>query len=176
MAALLFNTNYINAFAAETNTTENLINKDTSVTNASTVKAKVTVKSKKKSYTSAQLKYLACLIQAEAGNQSYTGKLAVANVVLNRVKNKAYPSSIKGVIYDRKWSVQFTVAYNGRLSKELKKFSHYSTKAQKLSVKAAKEALEGNNNIGSYKHFTVYSKYLARKHANHKKIGAHIFF
>lgn len=144
------------------------------------VKVKVTKKAvkstKTKSYSNAELKYLACLIQSEAGNQPYSGKLAVANVVLNRVKSGAYPGSIKGVIYDRRWSVQFTVAYNGMLSKELNKYNKYSTSQQKLSIKAAKAALEGTNNIGKFRSFTVYSKSLANRHPNHKKIGAHIFF
>jgi N-acetylmuramoyl-L-alanine amidase len=263
VGALLFNTTYINAFAAEENTTtENFVNTEsntttietstesstetevtntdtvdnneasesedaatnetatvdsdktstptavtsTSTTSTSTPKASTTTKTtitkktttkktttkktttkkttkkvkkqsvKKKTYTSAQLKYLTSLIQAEAGNQPYEGKLAVANVVLNRVKSNLYPDTIKSVIYDRKWAIQFTVAYNGMLSKELNKYSRYSTTAQKLSIKAAKAALEGRNNIGKYKSFTVYSKYLAKKHPNHKKIGAHIFF
>lgn len=145
-------------------------------TTKKTTKKVKTQSVKKKTYTSAQLKFLTCLIQAEAGNQPYEGKLAVANVVLNRVKSNLYPDSVKSVIYDRKWAVQFTVAYNGMLSKELNKYSRYNSSAQKLSVKAAKAALEGRNNIGKYKSFTVYSKYLAKKHPNHKKIGAHIFF
>lgn len=160
-------------------TTKKPTTKKTTTKKTTTKKTTKKVKTqsvKKKTYTSAQLKFLTCLIQAEAGNQPYEGKLAVANVVLNRVKSNLYPDSVKSVIYDRKWAVQFTVAYNGMLSKELNKYSRYNSSAQKLSVKAAKAALEGRNNIGKYKSFTVYSKYLAKKHPNHKKIGAHIFF
>ncbi len=41
---------------------------------------------------------LAATIQAEAGNQSYTGKLAVGSVIMNRVKSSKFPNSIYGVI------------------------------------------------------------------------------
>lgn len=143
-----------------------------------TVSAKDTNTEQTQSYTKSDLKLLACLVQAEASNQSYEGKLAVANVVLNRVNSKKFShvNTIKEVIYDKKWSVQFTVSVNGMLSDELKAYSDYSSKAEKLSIKAAKEALEGENNIGGYLNFTRYSSYLAKKHPNHVKIGNHIFF
>lgn len=38
------------------------------------------------------------LVQAEAGGESYEGKLAVATVVVNRVKHTSFPNTIKGVI------------------------------------------------------------------------------
>ena len=59
---------------------------------------------------------LACLVYAEAGNQSYEGMLAVANVVLNRVKSDAYwhVDTIKEVIYDKKWAVQFAVTVKNK--------------------------------------------------------------
>ena len=47
-------------------------------------------------YTAKDVKLLACLIYAEAGNQSYKGKLAVANVVLNRVDSPLFPNTLKG--------------------------------------------------------------------------------
>ena len=65
----------------------------------------------KPSYTEDDLRLLACLVYAEAGNQPYEGMLAVANVVLNRVKSSVYShvNTIEEVIYDRKWAVQFSV-------------------------------------------------------------------
>ena len=45
---------------------------------------------------------LAKTIYFEAGNQSYLGKLAVARVVLNRVKDIKYPNTICDVIYQKK--------------------------------------------------------------------------
>ncbi len=44
---------------------------------------------------------LACNIYHESGNQSMTGKRAVAAVTLNRTKNKFFPHSICGVVWDK---------------------------------------------------------------------------
>jgi N-acetylmuramoyl-L-alanine amidase len=78
---------------------------------------------------------LAKLVQLEAGNESYEGKLAVACVVMNRVRNGNYPNTVKGVIYEPN---QFSPAGNGKLSK---------AKPSKDSMKAAKAALSGENNV-----------------------------
>ena len=47
-----------------------------------------------------------CLAQNmyfEAGNQPLAGKIAVAQVVLNRVNHFNYPTTICGVVYQAKW-------------------------------------------------------------------------
>ena len=105
------------------------------------------------SYSQSDLKLLACLVHAEAGNQSYEGKLAVANIVLNRVKSKSFPNNIRDVIYQKG---QFTVASSGSLAKQLDRYENYSTESQRLTIKAAKEALTGANNIGSRLYFHSY--------------------
>jgi len=46
---------------------------------------------------------LAQNIYFEAGNQPLAGKIAVSQVVLNRVEHYAYPDTICGVVYDAKW-------------------------------------------------------------------------
>ena len=45
---------------------------------------------------------LAQNIYFEAGNQPLAGKVAVAQVVLNRLEHSSYPSTVCGVIYDAK--------------------------------------------------------------------------
>ena len=42
-------------------------------------------------------------IYFEAGNQPLAGKVAVGNVVMNRLEHGAYPDTLCGVIYDAKW-------------------------------------------------------------------------
>lgn len=136
----------------------------------------------KASYSANDVKYLACLIYTESGNQPYKGKVGVANVVMNRVHSKkwSHVNTIKEVIYDRKWSVQFGVTVGGKNSPMSKALSNYSSlkgKSQmKSCIKAAKDALNGNNVVGNRLSFTGYSKKLASKHPNHMKIGAHIFY
>ncbi len=61
-----------------------------------------------------------CLAQAvyfEARGESIEGQLAVAQVVLNRVKNRRYPSSICGVVFQNerlRHRCQFSFACDGR--------------------------------------------------------------
>lgn len=128
------------------------------------------------SYTKQDIALLSCLIHAEAGTQSYEGKLAVANVVLNRVKSSKYADSIKAVIYQ---ASQFSVAHSGSLQKQLDIYGSYSSRSQLLSIKAAKDALEGANNIGSRLYFHAY-KSAAKKGYTDKsgsvKLGDHLFW
>lgn len=127
-------------------------------------------------YTQEELKLLACLVHAEAGSQSYEGKLAVANVVLNRVSSPKYGGTIKSVIYQ---AGQFSVARSGSLSKQLANYSNYSSSSQKLSIKAAKAALEGSNNIGSRLYFHSYKVAVKKGYDDKKnsvKLGDHLFW
>ena len=50
---------------------------------------------------------LAKNIYFEAGNQPVAGKIAVAQVVQNRVEHRAYPDTICGVIYDAQYRVNW---------------------------------------------------------------------
>ena len=127
----------------------------------------------KKDYTNADLKLLTCIVHAEAGGESYKGKVGVANVVLNRVKSSRFPDSIKAVIYQKS---QFSPARSGSLKRELRKYANYSSSAQLQSKKAAKAALAGKDVVGKRLFFTRYTKRLAKKHPNYMKIGNHIFY
>jgi spore germination cell wall hydrolase CwlJ-like protein len=128
------------------------------------------------SYSREDLKLLACLVHSEAGTQSYEGKLAVANVVLNRVKSSKYGGSIKSVIYQ---PGQFSVANSGSLAKQLSNYDNYNSNSQQLSVKAAKAALEGANNIGSRLYFHSYKAAVRKGYDKKKtsvKLGDHLFW
>lgn len=124
-------------------------------------------------YTNTELKLLTCIIQAEAGNQPYKGKVAVGNVVLNRVNSDKYADSIKGVIYQ---PGQFEPVSNGSMANKLNNYSKMSAQTQSC-YKAAKAALAGENYIGDKLYFRVYSDGLAQRagEGNWQKIGAHIF-
>lgn len=127
-------------------------------------------------YAKEELKLLASLVHAEAGNQSYEGKLAVANVVLNRVKSKKYPDTIKDVIYQ---PGQFTVANSGSLAKQLERYADYTSNSQLLSVKASKAALSGANNIDNRLYFNAYKSAVKKGYDQKKnsvKIDNHLFW
>lgn len=50
-------------------------------------------------YRSDVVDLLARLIMGEAAGESYLGKVAVGAVILNRIKNAAFPSTLAGVVY-----------------------------------------------------------------------------
>lgn len=50
------------------------------------------------------------IVMAESGAEPYLGQIAVANVILNRVKSKRYPSTLEGVIFQK---FQFSPVKNG---------------------------------------------------------------
>lgn len=60
----------------------------------------------------AELDLLERLVEAEAGGEPYEGKVAVAAVVLNRLKHPGFPNTITDVIYEPR---QFTPAINGKI-------------------------------------------------------------
>lgn len=84
-------------------------------------------------YKSDEVYWLSRIIEAEAGGEIFKGKIAVGNVVLNRVRSSDYPNTIYGVIFDFKHGIQFTPAYTGTV---------YNTPS-KDSIIAAKICLEG---------------------------------
>ena len=80
--------------------------------------------------SSSDLNLLARCVYAEARGEPYTGQVAVAAVVLNRVKNSAFPNTISGVIY-QPWA--FTAVNDGQIN-----LTPNST-----AYKAAQDALNG---------------------------------
>ena len=73
---------------------------------------------------------LARLVYGEARGEPYTGQVAVAAVVLNRVKSSSFPNTIAGVIYQ---NGAFDVVRDGQIN-----MSPNST-----AIKAAQDALNG---------------------------------
>ena len=84
-------------------------------------------------YREDEVLWLARIIHAESEGEPLLGKIAVGNVVLNRVRSRDYPSTIYGVIFDRKYGVQFSPVLDGRI---------YNTPSYN-SILAAKICLEG---------------------------------
>lgn len=57
------------------------------------------------------------IVEAEAGGEDRTGKLLVANVVINRVRNKKFPNNVTDVVYQKVQNVtQFSPVSNGRIN------------------------------------------------------------
>ena len=103
----------------------------------------VVLENAKTFYNEQDLYWLARLINAEAGNQSLDGKVAVGNVVINRVADPTCPKTIYGVIFDSKYGVQFSVTQTGGIYAE----------PNEESVIAAKICLEGYDIVGASIYF-----------------------
>lgn len=82
------------------------------------------------SSNSSNLNLLARLVYGEARGEPYTGQVAVAAVVLNRVKSSSFPNTISGVIYQQG---AFDVVKDGQIN-----LTPNST-----AIKAAQDALNG---------------------------------
>ena len=86
------------------------------------------------SYSDADLKLMAAIIQAEAGGESYAGQLAVGTVIMNRVKSSLFPNTLSGVIYQKN---QFQPVRDGHLALILERGPNESC------TNAAKQVLNG---------------------------------
>lgn len=131
-----------------------------------TRKTNKTVTSTNRGTTIDNKELLYYVVEAEAGIESYVGKLAVANVILNRVKHTSFPNSVKGVLYQRN---QFE-----SVSKGLRK------KPSNDTIKAVNEVLNGKRVFGSdvlyFYNPTITSKSnWIRKRPVVKSIGRHLF-
>jgi N-acetylmuramoyl-L-alanine amidase len=77
--------------------------------------------------------WLSRIISAESRGESLLGQIAVGNIVMNRVASQQYPNTIWGVIFDKKYGVQFSPILDGTI---------YNTPTAS-AVEAAKIVLEG---------------------------------
>jgi len=66
-------------------------------------------------YDSEVLLWLSRIIYAESGNQSLEGKIAVGNVVMNRVKHPQFPNTLYDVLFQKN---QFSPASSGSIYKQ----------------------------------------------------------
>lgn len=94
------------------------------------------------------LEFFAAVIECEAGSTHYEGMLAVASVVVNRMKHPNYPDTIRGVLEQKG---QFPPAVNGKAAKKIAR----GVKAS--CVQVAKDALSGKNNVGGCLRFNAAS-------------------
>ncbi|AID28737.1 spore germination cell wall hydrolase CwlJ-like protein [Mesorhizobium sp. USDA 4775] len=129
-------------------------------------------------FSKPEQKCLANGIYFEARSESVRGQAAVAQVILNRVRNPAYPNSICGVVYQNdSWfnRCQFSFACDGR-KKRIESPAAYKTAQDiAMAVTAGKIFIP---EVGSSTHY--YAQYVhpgwARTMQKMTKIGLHIFY
>ena len=94
-------------------------------------------------YTEDDLYWMSRIISAESRGEPLLGKIAVGTVVLNRVASDEFPNSIREVIFDSQWGVQFQPVANGTVYDE----------PTAESVLAAKLVLDGARAAGDSLYF-----------------------
>lgn len=117
------------------------------------------------------LYWLARIIHAEAGSEPYNGKVAVGNVILNRVKSKDFPNTVYNVIFEYYKSIpQFSPVADGTIN---------NTPSQE-STNAAKDALNGSRPVGDATYFFNPAKaagsWIVQNKTYVTKIGGHTFY
>ena len=130
-------------------------------------------------HTAKEQRCLAEALYFEARGESEMGQAAVAQVVLNRVRNPAYPNTICGVVYQNKElrnRCQFSFACDG-ISDRV----HAASRAWRVARRIAKNVTEGKTWLKDVADSTHY-------HANYvspewgstmirkEQVGAHIFY
>jgi len=121
-------------------------------------------------YAQWEIDLLARLVQAEAGGEPYTGKVAVAASVLNRVRSSRYPNTLSGVIYQVvDGYYQYSPVLDGRIK----------LPATWVDYKAVQDALNGwdpsYGALGFYNPAKT-SNWWVRSQPVTTVIGNHVFF
>lgn len=118
-------------------------------------------------YSQESLYWLSHIIYAESGNQPLAGKIAVGNVVLNRVNSPRFPNTVYSVVFQ---GSQFTPVSNGTIYSE----------PNAESIVAAKLCLDGANTVGEALYFVnpkaTPGSWASRNRPYVATIGAHAFF
>ncbi|KJF26401.1 cell wall hydrolase [Clostridium aceticum] len=115
--------------------------------------------------------WLSRIIHAEAGAEPYQGKVAVGNVVLNRVNSREFPNTIYNVIFEYYKNIpQFSPVAEGTI---------YNTPSQE-SIQAAQDALRGSRPVGNATYFFNPDKATGQWIVSNKsyvtRIGDHVFY
>ncbi|HEU0067007.1 MAG TPA: cell wall hydrolase [Sphingomonas sp.] len=121
-----------------------------------------------------------CLTEAvyyEARSQDRDGQRAVAQVVLNRVRDRAFPKSVCGVVYqgsERRTGCQFSFTCDGSMN------GRRDDSAWARAADVADAALSGDvfSAVGSatYYHANYVLPWWAASMARITQVGAHIFY
>ena len=123
-----------------------------------------------KFYRSDEVLWLSKIISAESKGESLIGQIAVGDVIMNRVKSTLYPNTIYGVIFDRKYGVQFSPILDGSI---------YNDPTYTATL-AAKICLEGTSLSDNALFFlnpkTAESNWIVKSREYAYTIGGHDFY
>ncbi|MBA3729250.1 MAG: cell wall hydrolase [Sphingomonas sp.] len=133
-----------------------------------------------KANAAARVQALECLTSAiyyEAGRETDDGQRAVAQVILNRVRHPAYPSSVCGVVFQgstRPTGCQFTFTCDGSMA-----FTPMATawsRARKIAWSALNGAVHASTGLSTHYHANYVLPYWASSLIKTHIEGPHIFY
>lgn len=112
-----------------------------------------------------EIMLLSKLVAGEARGESYEGQVAVAAVVINRVRDSRFPDTLEGVIYQKN---AFSVVRNGKINVE----------PTSSTYRAAQEALYGKDPTNDAIYFwnpDISTCNWINTLSPHLRIGNHVF-
>lgn len=113
---------------------------------------------------------LARLVRAEAEGEPYTGQVAVAATILNRLKDPRYPNTIPGIIYQiDNGCYQYSPVLDGRINLP-------PTASSYKAVEAALSGWDPSNGANGFYNPAGTSSRWVRSHPVTARIGNHVFF
>ena len=121
-----------------------------------------------------------CLAQAiyfEARSEPVEGQLAVAQVVMNRVKNRHYPNSICGVVFQNERMrnrCQFSFACDGKSDNPRE--ARAWNLAARISFVAMSENWQDITNEATHYHATYVQPYWTKSMEKTASYGQHLFY
>lgn len=120
------------------------------------------------SLSQSDIELLAQIVHAESKGEPYTGKVAVASVVLNRVVSPGFPDTVEGVVKQKN---AFSCVVNGQINVVPNSDSYNAVKDAIRGIDPTNQALYFYNpKIATCN----WMKNVSKK--NVKSIGQHVFF
>ena len=120
---------------------------------------------------------LTAAIYYEAAQETETGKRGVAQVILNRARHPAFPSSICGVVYqgsERRTGCQFTFTCDGSLARKPSRAGWDA--ARRVAVAALSGYVERSVGMATHYHADYVVPYWAPSLAKIAQVDHHIFY
>ena len=123
---------------------------------------------------------LECLTSAiyyEAAQESPDGQRSVAQVVLNRVRHPAFPSTVCGVVYQgstRATGCQFTFTCDGSLQR--RPIASIWSRARTIAEAALNGAVHAPVGLATHYHANYVVPYWASTLTKNAVVGAHLFY
>ncbi len=95
--------------------------------------------------TKAEYEIMYRIVEAEAGGENISGRMLVANVIINRIKSGNFPDTVKKVVFAHSGGTyQFSPISDGR---------YYTVKVSAVTKKAVKRAVNGEDNSRGAEYF-----------------------